>query len=228
MRKSNSQNPLPKQLTPKQKEVLDFINRFADENGYAPSQQEIAHQFGFKSLGTVQNYLVRLERQGFLRKTWNARRGMQVVDQPQPPHTLAMASSVAVPLPLLGRVAAGKPIEAILTQETIDVPASMIQSNGAHFVLKVTGDSMIEDGILHGDYVVIKRQEVARNGQTVVALLGNEATIKRYYHRDHQIELHPANANYQPLIINSLVESEEGGRGFKIEGVLVGLIRKID
>lgn len=213
--RKSSQNQPVSGLTPKQKEVLDYIHSYTAEQGFAPSQQEIAKHFGFKSLGTVQNYLVRLERHGALRKTWNARRSTAVI----PHHT----APEAVPLPLLGRVAAGRPIEAITHDETIDVPASMIKG-GNHFVLRVTGDSMIEDGILSGDYVVIKKQKDASNGQTVVALIGNEATIKRYYRRGTKVELHPANPAYNPLIIDSLVESTE----LKIEGVLVGLIRRLD
>src|SRR4051812_43030850 len=112
-------------LTPKQKEVLDFIHSFSEEHGYSPSQQEIAKHFGFKSLGTVQNYLVRLERQGILRKTLNARRGAQVVSNPSKPPTAE--GSGTVPLPLLGKVAAGRPIEAILSGETFDVPASLLK-----------------------------------------------------------------------------------------------------
>ncbi len=201
-------------LTPKQKEVHDFISGFTAEKGYAPSQQEIARHFGFKSLGTVQNYLVRLERQGLLRKTWNARRGAKVVR--------AQSATEAVPLPLLGRVAAGRPIEAIQTMETLEVPSSMLKS-GDHFVLRITGDSMIEDGILDGDYVVIRQQSFATNGQTVVALIRNEATIKRFYRKGGKVELRPANAKYQPLVVESLVEGD-----FKIEGVMVGLIRRLD
>src|SRR5687767_13829590 len=136
-------------LTPKQKNILEFIEEFTAENGYAPSQAEIARNFNFKSLGTVQNYLVRLESHGFLRKTWNARRGTQIVR--------AQTTAEAVPLPLLGRVAAGRPIEAIQNDETLDVPASMI-SGGENFVLKIVGDSMIEDGILDGDFVIVKKQ----------------------------------------------------------------------
>jgi repressor LexA len=225
-RPRSSSNPI---LTPKQKEVADFISAFSQENGYAPSQTEIAKKFGFKSLGTVQNYLVRLERQGILRKTWNARRGMQIVPPTRNSDNLdtanfvrGVAAAKAVPLPLLGRVAAGRPIEAIETMETLEVPASMLRG-GENFVLRVTGDSMIEDGILNGDYVVIKKQDRAENGQTVVALIGNEATIKRFYKKAGKVELHPANPAFQPIVIESLVENPE----FKIEGVLVGVIRQM-
>lgn len=213
-------------LTPKQKMLLDFITAFRAERGYAPSQYEIASHFGFKSLGTVQNYLVRLERQGALRKTWNARRGMQVV-APQPqlrPHRhprpydeRGNATSEAVPLPLLGRVAAGRPIEVVQNSEMIEVPSAMIK-RGTHFVLRVTGDSMIEDGILDGDYVVIRKQNDAENGQTVVAIVDGGATIKRYQNRKGKIELLPANAKYEPIVVGEEAE-------FRIEGVLAGVVR---
>lgn len=203
-------------LTPKQKKLLDFIEKFRDTNGYFPSQQEIANHFGFRSLGTVQNYLVRLERQGVLKKTWNAKRSMTLI--PPQPH------SETVPLPLVGRVAAGLPIEAIETPETLDVPPSMLKK-GEHYVLQVEGDSMIEDGILNGDYVVIKKQNRADNGQTVVALISGEATIKRFYQKNSEIELHPANPKYKPILVNSLVDHPSD---FRIEGVLVGVIRQLD
>lgn len=123
-------------MTPKQKMILDFIQSYADREGYPPSQQEIADSFGFRSLGTVQNYLVRLEREGLLTKDWNARRSMRVI-RPQ---------RNALELPLVGTVAAGKPIEAIETPDSIEVPASMV-GPGENFVLRVKGDSMIGDGI---------------------------------------------------------------------------------
>jgi repressor LexA len=203
-------------LTPKQKEILDFISAFGNEQGYAPSQQEIARHFGFKSLGTVQNYLVRLERAGALQKTWNARRSLSVVP-PQPSSTATLSGNSSLTLPLLGRVAAGRPIEAIDAHDTVEVPPSMIQK-GEHFALKVVGQSMIEDGILDGDLVVVKKQKHAENGQTVVALLDNEATVKRYYKKGDAVELHPANPAYRPIVIQSIVE-------FSIEGVVVGVIR---
>jgi repressor LexA len=194
-------------LTPKQKKMLDFIESFADRQGYPPSQQEIAAAFGFRSLGTVQNYLVRLEREGLLARNWNARRGMTVIKPKES----------RLELPLVGRVAAGKPIEAIETPDTIEVPGSMLGA-GENFVLKVQGDSMVGDGILDGDYVVVRKQSSADSGQTVVALLGGEATVKRFYRKGASIELHPANPAMQPIIVSS----EES---FRIEGVVVGVIR---
>jgi len=235
-------------LTPKQKKILDYIEAHIKKKGYAPSQQEIARHFRFKSLGTVQNYLVRLEKNGFIQKTWNARRSLEPVKSslesqgsasPQDFKSTSASSSPqrsasvtrlhevgsgAVPLPVLGKVAAGKPIEAIESGEPLDVPASLLSSGAKHFVLKVSGNSMIEDGILDGDFVVIREQDTAVNGQTVVALVGNEATIKRYYQKRDRIELHPANENYEPLVLTNLNDS---GRDFQIEGILVGLIRRV-
>jgi repressor LexA len=194
-------------MTPKQKMILDFIQSYADREGYPPSQQEIADSFGFRSLGTVQNYLVRLEREGLLTKDWNARRSMRVI-RPQ---------RNALELPLVGTVAAGKPIEAIETPDSIEVPASMV-GPGENFVLRVKGDSMIGDGILDGDFVVVRKQATADSGQTVVALIRGEATVKRLLRKGMSIELHPANPAMRPIVL----EDEES---FRIEGVVVGVIR---
>jgi repressor LexA len=194
-------------LTPKQKNILDFIQSYADREGYPPSQQEIARTFGFRSLGTVQNYLVRLEREGLLSRDWNARRGLRVL----------RPKLNALELPLVGTVAAGKPIEAIETPDSIEVPASMV-GPGENFVLRVKGDSMVGDGILDGDFVVVRKQATADSGQTVVALIRGEATVKRLQRKGQRIELHPANPAMTPIV----VEDEES---FRIEGVVVGVIR---
>ena len=194
-------------LTPKQQRILDFIRSFTERYGYPPSQQEIADAFGFRSLGTVQNYLVRLEREGVLRKEWNARRGMRVLT-PERTET---------ELPLAGRVAAGKPIEAIENPDTIDVPASML-GDGKNFVLRISGDSMVDEGILDGDYVVVRKQAAAENGQVVVAIVDNEATVKRFFRKNGRIELQPANPAMTPILV-------EDPDSFRIEGVVVGVIR---
>jgi repressor LexA len=194
-------------LTPKQKKLFDFIVSFTERSGYPPSQQEIADAFGFSSLGTVQNYLVRLEREGVLSKDWNARRGLRVRHESGP----------GLELPLVGIVAAGKPIEAVSTSDSIEVPTTMLGS-GENFVLRVQGDSMVGDGILDGDYVVVRKQPDALSGQTVVALIRGEATVKRLVRREGRIELHPANPAMQPIVI----EDEED---FRLEGVVVGVIR---
>ncbi len=224
-----------KQITPKQKEILDFIESSTAKNGYVPSQQEIAQHFGFSSLGTVQNYLVRLQRHGFLKRTWNAKRATQVVDQSTdevstttPPRLSIHSESASVPLPLLGRVAAGRPIEAVLHQETLDIPLSMLRGPAqSHFVLQVKGDSMLDDGILDGDFVVIKKAAHAQNGQTVVALLNNEATLKKFFKTADHIELRPANPAYAPFIVPTRTGSDPS-LDFRIEGICTGLIRKLD
>jgi repressor LexA len=194
-------------MTPKQKMILDFIQSYADREGYSPSQKEIAHAFGFRSLGTVQNYLVRLEREGLLARDWNARRGLQVLH----PKLNSME------LPLVGIVAAGKPIEAIETPDHIEVPATMV-GPGENFVLRVKGDSMVGDGILDGDFVVVRKQATADSGQTVVALIRGEATVKHLVRKGKSVELHPANPAMVPIVL----DDEES---FRIEGVVVGVIR---
>ena len=195
-------------LTPKQKQLLEFIQDYADTHGFPPTQQEIATRFGFRSLGTVQNYLVRLEQHGMLRRSWNAKRAIEVV-RPERPETLE--------LPVLGYVAAGRPIEAVTTDDALEVPPSMV-GGGENFVLRVKGDSMVEDGILDGDYVVVRRQPTANNGQTVVALVDGEATVKRFQALGDGVVLHPANSAMDPIRVTA-------GQEFKIEGVVVGVIR---
>jgi len=193
-------------LTPKQKQFLDFLIEHTEREGYAPSQTEIAHALGFKSLGTVQNYLVRLEREGLIEKDWNARRGIRV----------RIPEGYGYQLPLAGLVSAGKPIEAIETHDTIEVPASM--AGEGSFVLRVKGDSMIGDGILDGDFVVVRKQDTAGNGQTVVALMDNEATVKKLHLEGNRVELHPSN----PAMDSIVVEDSET---FRILGIVVGVIR---
>jgi len=205
-------------LTPKQKQVLEFIQEHQQEKGYAPSQKEIAKKFGFSSLGTVQHYLNQLGELGFLKKEWNARRGLSV--NSEAPKVALSVESTVQSLPLLGKVAAGRPIEAVQAPEFLDVPASLLKKSGEHFILKVQGDSMIGDGILDGDYVIIRKQDSAENGETVVALIDNEATIKRYQRKGGRVELHAANPAYPTIHVSP-------ERRFHIEGILAGLIRRL-
>ena len=189
----------------------------------------------------MQDYLTRLEEQGALQKTWNARRSTSVTAKATAKlNSTTTLSSVATgksgtsPLPfptaltlsIEGKVAAGRPIEALSQQRSIDVPATLIPARFQNQVtaLQVVGDSMIDDGIQENDFVIIKRQEHAENGQTVVALLGGtDATIKRYYKKSGRIELHSANAKYKPIIVEG---SSDRAEGFRIAGVLVALFRK--
>lgn len=211
-------------LTPKQKQVLEFIQAHQQEKGYAPSQKEIAAKFGFSSLGTVQHYLNQLGELGFLKKEWNARRGLSVSGETLKPSPALSEEASVLSLPLLGKVAAGRPIEAVQAPEFLDVPTSLLKKSGDHFILRVQGDSMIEDGILDGDYVIIRKQDSADNGETVVALIDNEATIKRYQRKGgpssgYRIELHAANPAYPTIHVDPR-------RRFRIEGILAGLIRR--
>jgi repressor LexA len=213
----------PSHLTPKQKSVLEYLCAFEKEHGHAPSQQEIAHHFRFQSLGTVQNYLVRLEAQGFLTRDWNAKRSLMLTplgrERISAPAEFAQDDSI-LRLPLLGRVAAGHPIEAIENQDTFEVPKSFL-SSGDHFVLQVRGDSMIEDGIFDRDYVVIRRDHTPQTGQTIVASVGGEVTLKRYYRQGDRIELRPANSHYESIFV--IPSSSD----FRVLGILVTLIRRM-
>ena len=195
-------------MTPKQKKVLDFIIHFNERQGYQPSQQEIANGCGFESLGTVQHYLHILERDGHLSRQWNARRGLQLASPEAPPPRTE--------LPLVGIVAAGQPIEAFQISDSIEVPTSMAAQGNV--VYEVRGDSMVEMGIMDGDFVAIHPQEVAENGQTVIAEVNGSITIKKYLRKGNLIELRPANAAMYPILVT---ERDD----FHIRGVLVGSMR---
>ncbi len=196
-------------LTHKQEEFLGYLSRYEQEWGTAPSFDEICACFGFKSYNTVTTYLKILERKGYVRLPGqkNRRRGIEVVSP---------VATRRFELPLLGNVAAGKPIEAIEDTGAIEVPPAMAEK-GDCFVLKVKGSSMEEDGILDGDFVVVRKQSTAENGDTVVALIENEATVKRYYKRKKGVELHPAHAGMAPISV------KDGD--FRIAGKVVGVLR---
>jgi len=194
-------------LTRRQKDVLDFIRSYRESHGISPTQREIRENFGLSSFGTVQKHLKRLEEKGALARQSNRSRGISpAIERPS-------SRDVA----LLGYVAAGRPIEPFPDEERIEVPASLL-GKGEHFVLRVRGDSMIEDGIRDGDYVVVARRSTARNGQTVVALVRGEATLKRYYSEGARIRLQPANTSMKPLTVDA--------RDVTVQGVVTGLIRE--
>lgn len=196
-------------LTEKQKEFLGYISCYIDEWGRSPSFEEICSHFGFGSYNTVTTYLMALERKGYIRRPRkkNQKRAIEVIS---PVETRRLE------FPLLGRVAAGKPIEAIEDVDVIEVPPSMI-GKGDYFVLEVKGDSMREDGILDGDFVVVRKQSAAEKGETVVALINNEATIKKYYKRRRHVELRPAHKGMNSIIVKK--------GDFRIQGRVVGVIR---
>ncbi|MCM0607009.1 MAG: transcriptional repressor LexA [Xanthomonadaceae bacterium] len=205
------------QPTPRQKAILDFIKEFQREQGFPPSRREIATGVGLSSVATVQEHVEALEKKGLLKLRSEMNRGIEAM--PDPEHEKNDRGEARA-LPLVGQVAAGIPIEAINAQELVDVPNFMLKKGGGeYFVLKVKGWSMIEDGIFDQDYVVIKKQSTAQNGDTVVALINNEATIKRYQKKQGVVELHPANPEFKTIVVN-------GEQEFKIEGVLAGIMRR--
>lgn len=194
-------------LTKKQKEILDYIINFIDENGYSPSYREIAANFDFSSTATVAEYVNLLRSKGYLDSAEHGHaRSIQVSND---------YNQEVSTIPLMGSIAAGFPIEAIRTRETLTIPQDMAGPNV--FALKVAGDSMIDDGILDGDYVIIEKCPNPRNGDIVVALLdGYNATLKRYYKERDFIRLQPANKKY------SAIKTKYA----KIQGKVKGVIRK--
>jgi repressor LexA len=200
-------------LTKRQREILDFIESFIQASGYSPSFEEIAEFFGYRSLATVHEHLSNLERKGYIRRNYNESRSVEPLESARP-------KAVAAGLPLLGLVAAGAPIEAIEDTEVVSVPEDMLSGKGPHYVLRVRGDSMIDDQIRDGDCVVVDGREAAENGEMVIALVaGESATVKRYYREnDGRIRLQPANQHHAPLYY---AEDE-----VQVRGVVVGVIRK--
>ena len=202
-------------LTKKQRKTLDFITTFIEQKGYSPSYREIANGLKLNSVATVAQHIDTLVEKGFLEKGSNSARSLIPVDEVE-----ASINEPGVGLPILGLIAAGSPIETIAGhKETLEVPSFMVGTKNS-YVLQVKGQSMIEDGIHDGDYVVVQEKEVPSNGDTVVALVNDgEATLKRYYKEKGHIRLQPANSTMEPIIVKP-------GTPIKIQGVLIGLIRK--
>lgn len=201
-------------LTKRQKEVLDFVSQYIEAKGYAPSYREIAEAFKLGSVATIAEHIETLVAKGLLRKSDNEARSVQLVQ----PEEFEQENSVS--LPILGLIAAGQPIETLGGHtETLEVPPFMVGRKHS-YVLQVRGDSMIEEGIMDGDYVVIQEKDVPSNGEMVVALVdGEAATLKRYYKEKGHIRLQPSNAAYEPIIIPA-------GMPIQIQGVCIGVIRK--
>lgn len=179
-------------LTKRQKQIVDYLDDYIAEHGYAPTLEEIGAEFRLSSPATVHKHLSNLEAKGLIRRKWNHSRAVELLPQRK--------KAEAVELPLLGQVAAGKPIEAIETAGTMMVPADLVRRENA-YVLRVKGDSMIEDGILDGDFVVVEERPSPENGETVVALVNGEATVKRFFReKGGKIRLQPANERMAPLV----------------------------
>lgn len=201
-------------LTKRQKEILDYVTQYIEVNGYAPSYREIAEAFKLGSVATVAEHVETLVSKGLLQKGDNEARSLQLIKQED------LDTERSVGLPILGLIAAGQPIETIEGHaETLEVPPFMVGRRHS-YVLQVKGQSMIEDGILDGDFVVIQEKEVPSNGEVVVALVnGSEATLKRYYKEKDHIRLQPANSTMEPIIVKP-------GTPIQIQGVVIGVIRK--
>ena len=199
-------------LTKRQKEILDYIEAFIEEQGYAPSFEEIAESFGYSSLATVHEHLSNLERKGYIRKSYNESRSIELVGHD--------TGTPVVELPLLGAVTAGLPIEAVQDTETLAVPPDMVSRRRDNYVLRVEGNSMIEEQIRDGDYIVVQAQDRAEDGQMVVALVGDEAaTVKKLYREAAgRVRLQPANPTMEPMFVDAA--------DVRIQGVVVGVIRK--
>jgi|TARA_B100000035_G_scaffold259435_1_gene230046 repressor LexA len=195
-------------LTKRQKEVFDFVGKYLSQNGYAPTFDEIAKEFGFNSKGTVYKHVKALREKGLIQHQWNRTRSIEIMEGDN------SVSSV----PVLGVVAAGKPVEAVVLPESINIPPTFM-GRGKHFILKVSGDSMIEEHIADGDFIVLLERDNAQNGETVVALIdGTEATVKKYYNKGGKVELQPANNEVETLVLDP--------ERIQIQGVVVGVMRK--
>ena len=199
-------------LTKRQREILSFLQEYASDHGYAPSFEEIAKHFNYNSLATVHEHLTNLERKGYIKRSYNESRAIDILP--------SEAFQRAIELPLYGVVAAGAPIEAIQGNESITVPEEFVRRRGEHFVLRVRGNSMIDEQIRDGDFVIVNERKSADNGEMVIALLNStSATLKRYYReRDGRIRLQPANEQLSPLYVHE--------NDVLIQGVVVGVIRK--
>ena len=197
-------------LTKRQREILDYLHDFIGQHGYAPSLEEVGRRFGLSSLATVHKHLTNLQEKGFIRRAWNRSRSVELVPKP--------AGNRVLELPLLGYVAAGAPIEAVASSESIAVPENFIGRRET-YVLRVRGDSMIDEQIRDGDMVIVEDRQTADNGEMVIALLrGSDVTLKKFYHDNGRVRLQPANPALQPIFVDAAQ--------VKIQGVVVGVMRK--
>jgi repressor LexA len=195
------------QLTKQQTRVYSYLETYLRRKGRPPSYQEIQDYFGFGSLNSVVKHLKQLERKGYLESPWgNQKRAFRLLP----------LRTTAATIPFLGRVAAGAPIETVEIPEAVEVPESLL-AGGNNFALQVQGESMVDEGIRDGDVLIIRKQDHADNGQTVVAQIEGEATIKKFYQRDGRVELRPANEELKPLVFPA--------EKVEIIGVVVGLVR---
>ena len=196
-------------LTKRQKDILSFIKKFIATYGYSPTIREIGNHFGLSSPATIHKHLSNLKSKGLIMRSHNKNRAIEVLEQ--------RPSQNATQFPVLGIIAAGEPLEALENKETIDILPEVSGKN--IYILKVKGNSMINDHIKDGDYIIVEKKDTAENGETVVALLDNEnATLKRFYRENDHIRLQPSNPEIEPIIIKK--------GNLKIQGVVIGVLRK--
>ncbi|HZP23432.1 MAG TPA: transcriptional repressor LexA [Terriglobales bacterium] len=205
-------------LTRRQKQVYDFISAFVDRNGYSPSYEEIAEGLGLSSLATVHKHISNLEDKQLLRRDYNRSRSIDLLKpRGRMKQSLAVAAESSLSLPLLGRIAAGRPLEAVENPESISL-ADFTRSKDV-YVLQVKGESMQDEAILDGDYVLVERADSARDGEIVVALVeGTDATLKRLYVEGGKVRLQPSNASMEPIIVPA--------RSVQVQGRVIGVLRK--
>ena len=198
-------------LTRRQREVLNVIQDFINRNRYSPSLEEIGSALGLSSVATVHKHVTHLVEKGLVRRVWNQNRSIELV--------VSEESRNGVDLPLMGTIAAGQPLDAVATAESVCVPADMVAGRGRSFVLRVQGNSMIEEQIKDGDLVIVEDRQVAREGETVVALIdGAEATLKKFYRDGSRVRLEPANPEMHPIVLPA--------DRLRLQGVVVGVIRR--
>ncbi|HEX6504984.1 MAG TPA: transcriptional repressor LexA [Terriglobales bacterium] len=203
-------------ITKRQRQVYDFISRFVSEKGYSPSFEEIGEGLELSSLATVHKHISNLEKKGLLTRDYNRSRSIDLLP-PKGRLKQSMAVNTAVVLPLMGRIAAGQPIQAIENPETISL-ADFVQSKEV-FVLEVRGDSMQDEAILDGDYVLVEKSKTAHNGDIVVAIVNrDDATLKRFYREGDNIRLQPSNSNMKPIVVHA--------SAVEIQGRVIGVLRK--
>jgi len=196
-------------LTKRQKELLDYLAEYIEQNGYAPTLEEIGRNFSLGSLATVHKHLQNLERKGHIRRMANRSRALEIMPRD--------GGHATVQVPLLGRVAAGTPIEPVENAESVELPEELL-GRGETFALRVQGDSMKNDGILDGDVVVIESREAVENGATVVALVHGEATLKRFFRAGNRVRLEPANERIDPIVA--------AAEDVQVRGEVVALLRR--
>lgn len=203
-------------LTRRQREVLDVIRHFIEVNRYSPSLEEIGSELGLSSVATVHKHVSHLVRKGYVRRSWNQNRSIELNEDPA---DAPAGDGVGLELPLCGTIAAGHPLEVVANDESVPVPADLVRDRENSYVLRVQGSSMIDEQIRDGDLVVVERRATARDGETVVALIDrSEATLKQLHRERDRIRLQPANPTMQPIYV--------APDRVEVQGVVVGVIRK--